>query len=64
MKFSDLWDSLIKKKPDLSDDNATVTIKSSALKKLLYQSYEQGAKQGASVLDKPGDVLDGFSKYR
>jgi hypothetical protein len=40
--FNQLWDQLVRKKPDLSDDGAKVTITSLSLKAMLRQAYEQG----------------------
>lgn len=44
MTFDEIWESLVRKKPDLDRPHAKAEFTSGALKRLLRQVYEQGQK--------------------
>lgn len=42
MRFNQMWEKLVAKKPNLTDPNAEVTIKAEQFKSLLWKFYENG----------------------
>ena len=58
MTFQEIWASLCKKRPLLSDPNATVEVSSDGFKKLLRQVYEQGQKSVTVKPAKSGGMFD------
>lgn len=47
MKFQDIWNQLLRKRPALADSEKVVEFRPAALKMLLEQVYEQGVKAGS-----------------
>lgn len=56
MTYDAIWQQLLRKKPALANDNATVCFTSASLQKLLRQVYEQGRKTGSSPLSFLRDI--------
>lgn len=53
MTFDQIWQSLCRKKPNLTDSTATVEMSTGNLRALLRQVYKQGHKAGVDSVPKP-----------
>jgi len=49
MRLDEIWKQLVKKRPALANDNATVTIRVGKLHKLLRQVYRAGLESGQAA---------------
>lgn len=57
MTFEDIWGQLLRKRPALAESDKVIEFRPAALKMLLEQVYDQGAKAGAKS---PTGSLDPF----
>lgn len=56
MRFTIVWETMVKRNPKLSSDDAQVTITAAQFRSALQQAYELGAKQERELIKAARDI--------